>query len=938
MENIYFLTINKTNENLSITEFQSSEHGLSKDYQFKLILNKKISNYFKKNEKLATLKINTDVLIHGYIQQKNKNTLILNAPLHLLSSQNKSYIYQNINIIDLIESILKKYRYKNVEYTIKIENTNKFPKKTWTQYNETDSNFLKRHLAFWGITYFYIQSEKNAKIIFTDYLQNNSIIKTISYIENCGFNTSIEHAFDFQIEWLLTTQKTTCNGYNYNKPFDTDTHEEKNNTLINAHGEWHYFGLEYANEQSGKYLSEIRQKVFDVEKNKILLKTNYTNLTPGEIVSISGLKILSNHYKIINIEHFAKLEKSFTKKTDKSGYFNIITLIPSHIPFIPKYTKSLATACLYQTATIKGDNYTVPNIDKDGRYYFLYNFDKKNNYSLKTRLLQPYNTYNGGHHFPLYNDTKVIIGYFDNNLDDPIILGSIENQNTPLSSAQHVIQSNTKTQLKFNEDKNTRKIKISTPDQNIEMSSHELNNIKINSKKGDIHITAKSNIEQSTTGTHCINSNHDYVTSSNEKIEIKTVHNDISIISEKNITQFHKKACNIIANNVIISSIADLKIKCSNAFVTSKNKGLKIYNEAERVVINSASVLLKSTTKIIVSQKNARIVIDKNGKVYIQAPKIIFKNKKINSKSNDIKLGGQAKLKTPIPLLTEKENYLIKLFYRVGEKNSPIRKTFVTLIDKKTLKSDEISDNKGFIALNELQHRTLSNIFIKNQAVIKLNEQYINQPLDTISINEYDFKNIDKKSYSKSAIIECLFPPIIVNIREDVQNQYARSILSTEEIEYFKQNGQNATIFIHGYNVPYGGFSNQVTNVQPTLMEPFKQHVVHKFNTVLNHSEQTIYTDIGPYVNTPEKLTNFSETLGNLHHINGTGAHNWLIHMEDNMNRATQQFDRTNYKLFTRLISIAWSGDLGALHFIEAEPRADKASEKMIDLILQLAN
>tara|TARA_R110000868_G_scaffold266583_1_gene525797 strand:+ start:4921 stop:7755 length:2835 start_codon:yes stop_codon:yes gene_type:complete len=35
-------------------------------------------------------------------------------------------------------------------------------------------------------------------------------------------------------------------------------------------------------------------------------------------------------------------------------------------------------------------------------------------------------------------------------------------------------------------------------------------------------------------------------------------------------------------------------------------------------------------------------------------------------------------------------------------------------------------------------------------------------------------------------------------------------LLSEEEIKYFKQNGNNATLFIHGYNVPYGEYGKQI--------------------------------------------------------------------------------------------------------------------------------
>ena len=70
--------------------------------------------------------------------------------------------------------------------------------------------------------------------------------------------------------------------------------------------------------------------------------------------------------------------------------------------------------------------------------------------------------------------------------------------------------------------------------------------------------------------------------------------------------------------------------------------------------------------------------------------------------------------------------------------------------------------------------------------------------------------------------------------------------------------------------------------------------------------------------------------------INGADAHNWFIHMEDNLNRATGQFDRTDYRKFTRCVHVAWSGDVGDMHYMLSEDKADGAGKNCQDLIKQL--
>ena len=58
--------------------------------------------------------------------------------------------------------------------------------------------------------------------------------------------------------------------------------------------------------------------------------------------------------------------------------------------------------------------------------------------------------------------------------------------------------------------------------------------------------------------------------------------------------------------------------------------------------------------------------------------------------------------------------------------------------------------------------------------------------------------------------------------------------------------------------------------------------------------------------------------------------------MEDNLNRATNQFARDNYTKYTRCVHIAWNGDVFAANYLEAEPNADEAGIKLVGLLQQL--
>lgn len=184
-----------------------------------------------------------------------------------------------------------------------------------------------------------------------------------------------------------------------------------------------------------------------------------------------------------------------------------------------------------------------------------------------------------------------------------------------------------------------------------------------------------------------------------------------------------------------------------------------------------------------------------------------------------------------------------------------------------------------------------------------------------------------------------LFPPVIVNLREDrsAADPCSRDFLSAQDLNYFRTNGNNATIFIHGFNVPYGKFSAHVDTVTvPPTMDCLRPNVASA--TFLN-TDATIYRDIEVLKQRFPKLgtagVSLPESLQE-RNLNGSAAHNWFIHMEDNLNRATGKFDRTDYSKYTRIINVTWSGDVFQPNYIAAEANANQAGFALAGLIDQL--
>ena len=161
-------------------------------------------------------------------------------------------------------------------------------------------------------------------------------------------------------------------------------------------------------------------------------------------------------------------------------------------------------------------------------------------------------------------------------------------------------------------------------------------------------------------------------------------------------------------------------------------------------------------------------------------------------------------------------------------------------------------------------------------------------------------------------------------------------VLDPEILEFYHAMGHNITFFIHGYNVPFGSFSPSylpdprealelqspalMTYQYQKLMIPDPEHVSGLYrNSALM---QAWYPD--QYQ--PSQVT----------HLNGHGAHGWLLSMEHNLNQAAG-FDGKDYLNYTRIVGIAWQGNpTSSLDYMAALPLSQYPARRLAQLIQQL--
>ncbi|MFC7296784.1 alpha/beta hydrolase, partial [Marinobacter aromaticivorans] len=170
-------------------------------------------------------------------------------------------------------------------------------------------------------------------------------------------------------------------------------------------------------------------------------------------------------------------------------------------------------------------------------------------------------------------------------------------------------------------------------------------------------------------------------------------------------------------------------------------------------------------------------------------------------------------------------------------------------------------------------------------------------------------------------------PPVIINLREPAPS--TGDLLTDEQLDYFRANGNNALIYIHGYNVPHGEWGRFLK--YDGSREPYHGNAPSFAKAYRWHPDKATVWQDGKALSGKSTVTPGEEKL------NGTGAHNWAIHMEYQLNRAAG-FDGQDWMPYSRIINISWPGNTGAIDFMQAELNAMASGRRLVPLLHQLAN
>ncbi|TVP52678.1 MAG: alpha/beta hydrolase [Halomonas sp.] len=164
-------------------------------------------------------------------------------------------------------------------------------------------------------------------------------------------------------------------------------------------------------------------------------------------------------------------------------------------------------------------------------------------------------------------------------------------------------------------------------------------------------------------------------------------------------------------------------------------------------------------------------------------------------------------------------------------------------------------------------------------------------------------------------------PPISLNLRDEMTSPEA-DLLTEEQLEQLRLAGNNATLFLHGYNVPLGQYG---------VFASWEQRRDISASPLLTTAHTASSATILQGMRTGEHASAAYREEPD----NGNGAHNWFVHMEYQLNRAAGMTEE-DWRPYTRMVGIAWFGDTGSVDFFQAELNAMAAGRRLVALLEQL--
>ena len=399
----------------------------------------------------------------------------LEPRMALLANHHQSAIFQNKNVIDVVDEVLRNHNFIGIDFRFELKES--YPVREFiTQWQESDLNFIQRLLADVGL-YFYFETHPEHHcdvIVISDYEKGYADGGKVTIKQPSGLNDRLRYSvWDLQFSSKTKPSQVSVNDYNYRMSdsnlYSSDNSQPKDMTMRGEdyrYEEHHKTQGDIQTVESGNWYARIRHQHYVSEQFILTGQCNAYELIPGQLVIIEGCPIaeIKDGVVIVATECYGDRTESYQTRFTAIPYDALKPYRPAPLPW-PQVSGTLPAR-----VTSKDDD-TYGYIDTQGRYRIKFNFDLKNwqkgEESLWVRLAKPYAGDTYGFHFPLIDSTEVAIAFTNGNPDRPYIAHAMHDSSHPdhvttINKHRNVIRTPANNKLRMDDKRGQEHIKLAT--------------------------------------------------------------------------------------------------------------------------------------------------------------------------------------------------------------------------------------------------------------------------------------------------------------------------------------------------------------------------------------------------------------------------------------------------------------------------------------------
>ncbi|ALA25167.1 hypothetical protein AVI51_03635 [Piscirickettsia salmonis] len=398
----------------------------------------------------------------------------LQHEVYQLNENKKSRVFSNATINDLIHTLFSK---QGIAYDLRL-NAAYGQEKIFHQYQETDWNFLSRHLERHGIYYYFDYSE-DGKIVFIDDKSLHQSLTDKVFISNDFAENRSRQCLILNESVFIVPNQVIVQSYN---PLNAE--QLLTATIqVTDHGHsdhYHYIAGAGSQEELER-LGNVYAQSFGCLRHTYTLCGEIINAYPGKLINVieQGDGKAPQKYLIYAMKVCGKQKATTLIQNEEVSpiYECSLYLIPADIQYRSKMSSTVPNIAGFIHASAHGScDSEYAHLDDFGYYEVTLRANYEKPTPFKARKVEVFAGKNYGMHFPIKVGTELLVGFIHGYPESPIIIGSGYNSDhvnvvNSQNSYDHIIRSESGSEIRLSDQAGSAGFEISHPGYSLKVTT-----------------------------------------------------------------------------------------------------------------------------------------------------------------------------------------------------------------------------------------------------------------------------------------------------------------------------------------------------------------------------------------------------------------------------------------------------------------------------------